>query len=242
VLYLAGDGPLKPRMVDTSQGRVAARVTEVAPGLGGRGHIYRLEVAGGPHPGSALVALGGVPMRAFARVKSASAPARAAAISSVNTAGLLRRPDRRSELLLLARDEQAQLAGDGWSAVDFDVAGPYRWMMARESRLLLPIGSTDATEIRVQALRRDDSNDPTTMALRLNGTPLPPQLMQPGWRAYAWRIAQGVLHDGTNEMAILVDRPPSGKQIAVSDVRLERGFPNGYSSLRVLIGSTVVAR
>ena len=122
----------------------------------------------------------------------------------------------------MARDEQSQLAGDGWSAVDFDAAGPYRWMTAAESRLVLPIGSPDATAIRVQALRRDDRDGPASMALRINGMALPPQLMQPGWRAYEWRIPDALLHAGTNEMTIRVDRPPGEKGIAVSDVRLER--------------------
>ena len=169
-----------------------------------------------------MIALGGVPLRAVARVKPAAGAAGSASILSVDIAGLLRRPDRRSELLLLARDEQAQLTGDGWSPVDFDVVGPYRWMTAAESRVILPIGSPEASGIRVQALRREDRDAPASIALRLNGSPLPPQQMEPGWRAYEWRIPDAALHKGTNELAILLDRPPAQKAIAISDVRLER--------------------
>jgi hypothetical protein len=218
VLYLADDAPLAVRLIEKSQNGVTAQVTEVAPG-----RLYRIEVAvSGLRDASVLVALGGIPTRAVARVQAGSGAAASAAILSVDIAGLLRRPDRRSALLLMARDEQSQLTGDGWSAVDFDAAGPYRWMTASESRLVLPIGTPDATAIRVQALRRDDRGGPVSMALRINGTVLPPQLMEPGWRAYEWRIPDAVLHAGTNEMTIRVDRPPGEKGIAVSDVRLER--------------------
>ena len=45
----------------------------------------------------------------------------------------------------MARDEQAQLTGHGWSAVDHDPVGAYRWMTAPEARLVLPIAGPAPT-------------------------------------------------------------------------------------------------
>jgi hypothetical protein len=222
VLYVADDRPLEPRTFDKSQDRISARMSEVAPGLGARGHLYRIEIGvPGTRSASVLLALGGVPARAFARLTSSRA-ARAATIFSIGIAGLLRTPDRRSEVLLMARDEQSQLTGDGWSAVDFDVIGPYRWMTASESSLVLPVVATGHTHVRLQALRRPDRAGSTRLALRLNETMLPAQLIQPGWHAYEWSVPEGALHEGTNEMAIVMDRLPGERAIAIADIRLER--------------------
>jgi hypothetical protein len=169
-----------------------------------------------------LVALGGIPERAFARLTPGQGGSQRATMFSIDIAGLLRTPDRRSELLLMARDEQSQLTGDGWSAVDFDVVGPYRWMTATESMLVLPVASAGTTHVRVQALYRDDRDGPTRVALRINDTSLPWQPIQPGWRAYEWPLPDNVLPRGTNEMAVVVDRVPAAKTIAIADVRLER--------------------
>ncbi len=223
VLYVADDRPLEPRTFDKSQDRISARTIEVTPGLGPRGHLYRLEIGvPGSRSASVLLALGGVPAHAFARLRPSPAPARPATIFSIDTAGLLRTPDRRSEVLLMARDEQSQLTGDGWSAVDFDVVGPYRWMTASESALVLPVAATGHTHVRLQALQRPDRAGSTRLALRLNETMLPAQLIQPGWHAYEWSVPEGALHEGTNEMAIIVDRVPQERTVAVFDVRLER--------------------
>jgi hypothetical protein len=223
VLYLADDRPLEPRPFDNSPGRFSTRVNEVSAGIGIRGHLYRLEIGVlGSGDASVLVALGGIPIRAFARLAPSSSPVGSATLFTLDTAGLLRVPDRSSELLVMARGEQAQLTGDGWSSVDFDIVGPYRWMTANESALVLPIAAPDATHIRVQALRRPDGYGPTSIALRINETLLPVQPMATGWRAYEWSIPVGVIREGTNEMAIVVDRPPANKTIAIADVRLER--------------------
>jgi hypothetical protein len=122
----------------------------------------------------------------------------------------------------MARDEQSQLTGEGWSGVDFDVVGPYRWMTATESMLVLPVASAGKTHVRVQALYRGDRDGPTRMTLRTNETTLPSQPIQPGWRAYVWQLPDNALPPGLNEMAIVVDRSPAAKTIAIADVRLER--------------------
>jgi len=145
-----------------------------------------------------------------------------ATIFAIDLGGLLRTPDGRSELLLMARDEQSQLTGDGWSSVDFDLVSPYRWMTAAESLLVLPVASAAATHVRVQALRRPDRVAPTMIAVRVNETRLPLQPIRPGWNAYDWALPTSVLRKGINEMAIVVDKVPGEKTIAISDVRLER--------------------
>jgi Protein O-mannosyl-transferase TMEM260-like len=223
VLYVSDDRPLRPRAVDKSVDRVSFRLSEIAQRFSGHGYLYRLEFhVPGPDIASVVVALGGIPARAAATLTPAPSDAPAATVFTVETAGLLRTPDRRSEVLLMARGEQAQLAGDGWSPVDFDIGGPYRWMTASESMLVVPVAAPDATHVRVQALRRSDREGPTTMALRINETMLPPQQLQSGWHAYEWRMPERLLRQGTNEMAVVVDRPPAEKSIAVCDIRLER--------------------
>jgi Protein of unknown function (DUF2723) len=222
-LYVADNRPLEPRAFDKSQDRIVARTIEVLPGFSARSHLYRVAIgAAGPRTASVLVALGGIPSRVFARVLPSASAGETATIFSIDIAGLLRAPDQRSELLLMARDEQSQLTGNGWSTVDFDVVGPYRWMTAAESMLVIPVASTGATHVRVQALYRGDRDGPTRMALRINDTSLPSQPIQPGWHAYEWQLPDNVLPQGPNEMAIVVDRSPAAKTIAIADVRLER--------------------
>jgi len=222
VLYAADDRPLEPRAFDKSQDPISAAITELFPGFDPREHLYRIALSSsGVRTASVLVALGGVPSRVVARVAPAHSIDRAA-IFSIDLSGLLRAPDGRTELLMMARDDQAQLTGDGWSPVDFDVVGPYRWMTAPESLLVMPVASTAATHIRVQALRRPHPVAPTMMALRVNETRLPPQPIRPGWNAYDWELPASVLRTGTNEMAIVIDKAPGEKTIAIADVRLER--------------------
>jgi hypothetical protein len=223
VLYVSDNRPLEPRTVGSSLDRVAVRVSELGQGFAGPGHLYRVEIrVPGPRTASIVVALGGVPTRAAAWLATPPSDAVAATVFAVETAGLLRTPDRRSEVLLMARDEQSQLTGDGWSPVDFDVGGPYRWMTASESMLVMPVAAPDATHVRVQALRQPNPGGPIMMSLRINEATLAPQPMLPGWHAYEWRVPQNALRQGTNEMAVAVDRLPLEKAIAVADVRLER--------------------
>jgi hypothetical protein len=223
VLYVSDDRPLRPRTVDKSVDRVSFRLGEIAQRFSGHGYLYRLEFhVPGPDTASVVLALGGIPTRAAARLTSAPGDAPAATVFTVETAGLLRTPDRRSEVLLMARGEQAQLAGDGWSPVDFDIGGPYRWMTASESMLVVPVAAPDATHIRVQALRQPNPGGPAMVSLRINEITLAPQPMLSGWHAYEWRVPENVLRQGTNEMAVIIDRVPPEKAIAVVDIRLER--------------------
>jgi hypothetical protein len=147
-------------------------------------------------------------------------------VFGVDTDGLLRTPDRASEVLLMARDDQAQLTGYGWSPVDSDEVSAYRWMTATEARLVLPIANRDVRGIRVQALLEEGSAA-TTLKLRLNGTELPSQPLRAGWHAYEWAVPAGAVWQGANEAAVIVDRLSSrgrddapAREVALTEMRV----------------------
>ncbi len=245
VLYVGDGAPLAPRVIDRSSERVKTRVTRLDGATGDTGrtrleservrsagiredpHVYRIEMTvSGTRAASVLLALGGVPAHAVGRVSS-SAVSRAAELFSVDTQGLLRTPDRVSEVLLMARDDQAQLTGHGWSAVDWDDYSAYRWMTSTEAQFLLPIARGPARRIRVQALLGEHAV-PTMIGLRLNRMECQPQPLQTGWHAYEWIVPPGALSSGTNEVAVIVDRlvAPTGARVASKEI--------GITEIRVI--------
>ena len=118
----------------------------------------------------------------------------------------------------MARDEQSQLTGDGWSTVDFDVVGPYRWMTATESVLVMPVtvGGGDAHS----RCRRCDvriAGGPTMMAAshQRDDACRRNQCDRAGTRT-SGGFPQRAAAQGTNEMAV-VSRPTApDKSIAVA--------------------------
>ena len=234
VELLCGDRfPLAPRAIDRSSNAVtvdAASLDAADPGrrhglaaarFAGLPHVYKVQITASTASGSVLLGFGGVCAAATARVTDPANGAAATAFS-VDTLGLLRTPDRRSEVLLMARDDQAQLTGAGWSAVDTDAFTPYRWMTAAEGRLVLPVEKSDPRRIRIQVLCNQDVQG-ANVSLRLNDAELPAQPLRPGWHAYEWTVEAGTLQRGTNDAAIMVDRTPPERGIAVADLRLVHG-------------------
>ena len=224
VLYCGDARPLAPRAIDRSSNALRVEVTPVDDNDGSAlwqvPHRYKVEVASPSGAGSVLLAFGGVPAYAAARVtQPASAPATA---FSVETTGLLRSPDRSSEVLLMARDEQAQLTGAGWSAVEADAVTPFRWLTAPEARLVLPLAMDSARAIRIQA-RYDQQPADAALSVRLNDVALPPQVLRSGWSTYEWMVAPGTLRPGTNEAMLLLDGVGAGRGVAIADVRVIRG-------------------
>ncbi len=240
VLYLGDDAPMTPRVFDSSN-RVRVDVSSgatIAAANGAReldesqaalidrdGNVYRIEFDAANSSASVHLALGGIPRHAFGRV-TREAASHAADVFQVDTRGLLLRPDRRTEVLLMGRNAQAQLTGAGWSSVDWDDGGPFRWMTATEARLVLPVSGGSGGHIRIQALR-DERSPASTMRLRVNGTELTPQPLQPGWHVYEWAVPEGCMVPGINEASVVVERleeaatgKTGGKGIAVSDVRV----------------------
>jgi hypothetical protein len=243
VIYASDDARLSPRVIDRSsegarieitRSEEAARslrariVTDGASGAGLDSHAdtYRIEVhAPEAVTVSALIALGGVPVTAIGRTTLRTA-AKAASVFSIDTAGLLRTPDALSEVLLMARDEQAQLTGHGWSAVDHDPVGAYRWMTAPEARLVLPIAGPAPAGIRMQTML-EAPGVAATVRLRVNRTELPAQSLRKGWHAYEWSLPPGSAAPGTNEAVVIVEGLPlraganaGARGVAVSEVRV----------------------
>ena len=121
VLLFGDDTALAPRVVETTGSpRVAVAREDRTAGGGGepgrsgctRCSAIRIEIpvrgrAAGD-PATVFVATGGVPAHVFARLSGDNARATADAVR-VNTRGLLRSPDRRSQVLQMGRDAQAQL-------------------------------------------------------------------------------------------------------------------------------------
>src|SRR5262249_37202793 len=143
------------------------------------GRVYRLVVDSPGDDVSVHLALGGIPLHAFGRVTRAAA-SRTSDVFEVEARGLLRQPDARSELLLMGRDAQAQLVGDGGAEGDGDDRGPLGWRTATQARLVLPVSSDSVGRLHLKALR-DERSQASTMGLRVSGTDLPPQPLLPGW-------------------------------------------------------------
>jgi Protein O-mannosyl-transferase TMEM260-like len=245
VVYLGSVSPLAPRVVDQSSTRSTVEITpfqgsgrETLPAkleadnlknssVPQAPFVYRITV-GAPRgeAASVLTALGGVPQQAVGRVVSGRSTA--AAVFRVDTMGLLRTPDRASEVLLMARDDQAQLTGDGWSSVDWDSVSTYRWMTKTQAHIMLPVAKPDAQRIRIQAFL-EKGGAPQTVALRLNGIDLPFQPLRSGWNAYEWMPPKESLRPIANDVVISVDQlsPPKAaspaRGLAVTEVRVIHG-------------------
>jgi hypothetical protein len=241
VLYLFSDSPLAPRAFDRSSPRLRHEIT--AFGIADRAalqaaveadrlnsvaptqpvYVYRIAVTS-PEPASVLTALGGVPAHAVGRVVRGRA---AGTIFRVDTIGLLRTPDRASEVLLMTRDDQSQLTGYGWSPVESDAVSAYRWMTATDARLLLPTVRRDARRIRIQALL-EEGGAPSTVGLRVNHVEVPSQRLRPGWNSYEWTVPGALAEPLANDVVITIDRLSPAKNespargIAVTEVQVIR--------------------
>ncbi len=221
VLYVADDRPLAPRAFEWSQrarvdvlpvegnGRetlraIAAEAGAAAIGIDRDAYVYRIEMETFASGTAVTLAFGGVPLHAIARLISSRGEDRATAFA-VDTRGLLHAPDSHTEVLLMGRDEQAQLTGHGWSAVEADEAGPYRRMIADESRVVLPTSRSRVRRLRLQA-RHHPGDDEAAIFVRLDGRELPSQPLREGWQTYEWELPDGTIHAGANEAAIVVLR------------------------------------
>ena len=87
-------------------------------------NTYRIEVhAPEAEPVSALIALGGIPETAIGRDNAGESAECGERFQHRHCRTAAHAGRRLSEVLLMARDEQAQLTGHGWSAVDWDPVG-----------------------------------------------------------------------------------------------------------------------
>jgi len=238
-LYASDDARLVPKVLEHA-GRGPVEITgfETPPGL-------EPDPAGPPRPAGASVALpdrvaytsrfaaaapdgtpvslfltfGGVPRRAAARIVSSGADA--GSLRGVDAAGLLRGPDRRSAVIHMTRDDQERLIGHGWSAVETDDAGPYRWTTGHEARLVLPPSWAAWRTLTVDAFRPDGSAA-ASLGIRVNGEMLPSQPVQSGWQRYTWPLPPGItaaLGRAPAELDLIVDGSVSTRGLAVSAIR-----------------------
>ena len=222
-MQIAADRPLQPRVVDRSTDGVQV---DIVPAVDKPLDLYRytywIELrATGRSSARVYLALGGVPRRALARMAS---PGAAASLTAVDYQGLLRTPDRVSEVLVMSRDEQSQLVGTGWSRVDADPGGPFRWMTATEARVLMPLARAGARRIRIQAFR--EAVGPSSIRLALDGVALPWQPLRSGWQAYEWELPADLALVGPVDAAVIVDAlpaPVSGaipRAVAIAEISL----------------------
>jgi hypothetical protein len=237
-LDAVADAPLAPQVID-SQGRgpvglrafrVGDEATAAPMTAADRGrHAARLSVAATEGTAVGLIAsLGGIPRRAVARVLSAGATP--CWVCRVGTTGLLRGPDRTSAIVTMTRDDQSRLVGAGWSAVEADDAGPYRWMTATTARLVLPARQGGWSRLRLEAFRGPGEDGPGEVAIRVGEAALPAQPVQPGWRTYEWTLPAPPVDAAPAsavEVEVTVDRlAPAGtaapRGLAVSSLRFAR--------------------
>lgn len=223
VLQVSDDGPLQPRVAEQlTEGAQVTATRAASQGLDQYRYTYWIDLrAPATAPASVLLALGGVPRRAVGRVVTAGPTA---SVAAIDYRGLLRTPDRLTEVLQMSRDEQSHLVGVGWSRVEADPGGAYRWMIALEARVLLPVAHNGARRVRLQVLR--EASEPTSIRVALNGTALPWQALRRGWHSYEWELPEGLVLPGQTEAAILVDALPAPagdgllKAVAIADIQL----------------------
>jgi hypothetical protein len=170
------------------------------------GWTSRVTVGAPEMPVSVFLTLGGIPDRVIGRVTSSGTePAR---VRAAGTTGLLRGPDARSLVVRMTRDDQSRLIGAGWSGVQSDDTGPYRWMTATEARLVLPAAGLTPRRLRLEGFLTG-ADGPSEVSIVVNHERLPAQKTQIGWHAYEWDVPAPVaaaLADGPSELSIVVDR------------------------------------
>jgi hypothetical protein len=126
---------------------------------------------------------------------------------------------------MMARDDQAQLIGAGWSAVDWDEVTPFRWITEAEAHLVLPVRTPGASAVHVQAYGAP-GKAPGALRLIVDGVDLGERAVGEGWRRYEWAV-QGGIGLGTRRVALAVDRLPAAEAgavrgLAVGEIRLIR--------------------
>ena len=219
-LDASDDARLAPRLLEHI-GRGPVEISEVeAPDRAGHASRVVAEAPDGM-PVSMFLSFGGVPKRAAARIVSSGPDA--GSLRGVDTTGLLRGPDRRSAVIRMTRDDQVRLIGAGWSEVETDDAGPYRWTTASEARLVLPPSPSTWRTLTVDAFRRD-GDGPSAIGVRVNGEALPPQPVQNGWHRYTWAlppVVSAALARASAELDLIVDGAPSPRGLAVSAIRFD---------------------
>jgi hypothetical protein len=231
-LRAADAQPLAPRVeanvgrgpVELATARAPAGRSQAPPGGERLPWISTVTVGADPAgPVAIRLSLGGVPRRALARLADpGDAPA---AASPVRIDGLLRGADGRSSVVTMSRGEPARAIGAGWSAVESDDAGPYRWITEPRARVLVPPTAGPWRAVRVEAFR-PGGRGPATIALAVGAHELPAQPLRPGWADYEWQLPAAAAGLGTApvDVTVRVDAggaatPEPAHAIAVASLR-----------------------
>lgn len=219
----AGDAqPLAPR-VETNRGRGPVHVSTAAASpaiaaadpLAGLPWIARVSVgADAGAPVAIWLTLGGVPRRALARLTGGGR----GHVAPVSIAGSLRGPAGRSAVVTMNRGDAARSMGAGWSAVESDDAGAYRWMTAPHARVLVPRPPAPWRRVRIEAFR-PGGRAPATLSLALGAHALPPLSLRPGWADYEWSVPSDVaagLTAAPVDVTLVVDAPEAAASSAAA--------------------------
>jgi hypothetical protein len=225
-LRASDDAPLAPSVADSiGRGPVDVQPPVAGEAVDGRGWTSLVTIGAAEMPVSVFLTLGGIPYRVVGRV--ASSGTEPAIVRAAGTAGLLRGPDAHSLVVRMTRDDQSWLIGAGWSAVEIDDTGPYRWMTATEARLVLPAASLTPRRARLEGFLAN-SDGPSEIAIAVNHQRLPAQQTRAGWQAYEWDLPAplaAALAGAPAELTLRVDRldqPASGapRGLAIASLRL----------------------
>ena len=115
------------------------------------------------------------------------------------------------------------LVGAGWSPVELDDAGPYRWIRGAEARLMLPATPGAWRRLAITAFRADGGGA-ATIAVRVDGITLEPQPLQPGWQTYAWSLPPAIADTlgRPAELHVLVsgEAAAATRRVAVASLRV----------------------
>ncbi len=186
-------------------------------------HTYWIEVRcdRSRRPPRRCSSFGGVPRRALGRLVTEGP---AVSLVAVDYRGLLRTPDRASEMLLMSRDEQSQLVGAGWSRSPPMRGGGFRWMTAPRracccrSRAQARGGSASRPCARPTARRRSGWR---STARRCHGS-----RCSAAGRRTSGICPKGWCRQGPLEAAVIVDALPASaddeapRAVAIADIRL----------------------
>jgi hypothetical protein len=101
--------------------------------------------------------------------------------------------------------QSESLFGDGWHVGERDGHGEFRWMAARDARLLLPLAHAAETRIALEVMTpsaRQNQTSPVRVAV--NGHDLGACDVPPGWHPCTWAVPAAVVAPGANEVVFSV--------------------------------------
>jgi hypothetical protein len=205
-LYLGSDVPLRPRHGQFNHSAAPIAVNAEAKDEVGQPelatHWTRIDVGpSGTADGDIVdLVLGATARSGFASLDRAAPDARICAVTLGNfpvLAGALDGLER-----VIADEFRNELFGDGWHQVEQDAGGGFRWTAAADAHVLVPLAEPGSIQLSVRALVGPAADPSATIALRVNGRPLPPQAAARGWGTYQWAVGRDAWRAGVNDIVV----------------------------------------